>query len=116
MSATVSRGGDGALTRVDFTVAAHAVGVYDALEARGQLVGLVVSGRGLLGLHPVEDGGHGGAALLLDKQTDLDRSRPNVLAPGVKLHQDVFLLRKTFNLSMCRCHLVLIKQPQLQIN
>lgn len=73
-----SVGDGGALTGVDLTVAAHAVGVHDALEARRQLVGLVVGGRGLLGLHPVEDGGHGGAALLLDRQTDLDRSHPNI--------------------------------------
>lgn len=73
-----SVGDSGALTGVDLAVAAHAVGVHDALEARRQLVGLVVGGRGLLGLHPVEDGGHGGAALLLDRQTDLDRSHPNI--------------------------------------
>lgn len=73
-----SVGDGGALTGVDLAVAAHAVGVHDALEARRQLVGLVVGGRGLLGLHPVEDGGHGGAALLLDRQTDLDRSHPNI--------------------------------------
>lgn len=53
------------LTGVDLAVAAHSVGVHDVLEARGELVGLVVGGRGLLGLHPVEDGRHGGAALLL---------------------------------------------------
>lgn len=73
-----SVGDGGALTGVDLAVAAHAVGVHNALEARRQLVGLVVGGRGLLGLHPVEDGGHGGAALLLDRQTDLDRSHPNI--------------------------------------
>lgn len=73
-----SVGDGGALTGVDLAVAAHAVGVHDALEARRQLVGLVVGGRGLLGLHPVEDGGHGGAALLLDRQTDLARSHPNI--------------------------------------
>lgn len=66
------------LTGVDLAVAAHSVGVHDVLEARGELVGLVVGGRGLLGLHPVENGRHGGAALLLhveQKQTPDNEAR-----------------------------------------
>lgn len=76
MTSEGTRDGAAAVTRVDFAVAAHAVRVHDALEARRQLVGLVVGGRSLLGLHPVEDGGHGGATLLLDKQTHHNRSHP----------------------------------------
>lgn len=76
MTSEGTREGAAAVTGVDLAVAAHAVGVHDALEARRQLVGLVVSGRSLLGLHPVEDGGHGGAALLLDRRAHLDRSHP----------------------------------------
>lgn len=52
-------------TWVHLAVGADAVGVHNALEARGELGGLVVGGRRLLGLHAVEDGGNGGAALLL---------------------------------------------------
>jgi len=65
------------LTWVDLAVAADSIGVHDVLEARGELVGLVVGGRGLLALHPVEDGRHGGAALLLEKRRP-QRHDPNV--------------------------------------
>lgn len=53
------------LTWVNLTVAAHSIGIHDALEAWGELVGLVIGGWGLLGLHSIEDGRHSGAALLL---------------------------------------------------
>ena len=39
--------------RIDLTVAGYAVGVHNALEARGELVEPVVSRRLLLGLHTV---------------------------------------------------------------
>lgn len=42
-------------TGVNLAVAAHSICIHDALEARRQLVGLVVGGWSLLGLHPVED-------------------------------------------------------------
>lgn len=54
------------LTWVHLTVAADSIGIHDALETRGELVGLVIGGWGLLGLHPIEDRRHIGAALLLN--------------------------------------------------
>lgn len=53
------------LTWVHLTVGADSVGINNVLKARGELVGLVIGGRGLLGLHPIEDGRHSGAAPLL---------------------------------------------------
>lgn len=58
------------VTWVHLAVVADTVGIYDVLEARGELVGLVEGGRGLLGLHPVEDGGDGGTTLLLETKTE----------------------------------------------
>ena len=52
-------------TWVNLPVAANSIRVHNVLEAWGELVGLVVGGWGLFGLHPVEDGRHSGAALLL---------------------------------------------------
>lgn len=53
------------LTWIHLTVGADSVGVNDVLKAWGEFVGLVIGGRGLLGLHPIEDGRHSGAAPLL---------------------------------------------------
>lgn len=53
------------LTWVNLTVAADSIGIHNVLEAWGELVGLVIGGWGLLGLHPIKDGRHSGAALLL---------------------------------------------------
>lgn len=58
------------VTWVHLAVVADTVGVYDVLEARGELVGLVEGGRGLLSLHPVEDGRDSGTTLLLETKTE----------------------------------------------
>ena len=57
------------MTWIDFPVVSDAVGINDVLEARRELVGLVEGGWSLLGLHPVEDGRHSGAAPLLSNKT-----------------------------------------------
>lgn len=54
-----------AFTRVHLTVVSDSVRINDVLESRGELVGLVIGGRSLLCLHPVENGRHSGAAFLL---------------------------------------------------
>ena len=63
------------ITWIDFTIGTNAISINDILKARGELVGLVESGRGLLSLHPVEDGGNGGAASLLEDHKQEVRGR-----------------------------------------
>ena len=59
---------DGRITWVYLSVVANTIGIHNVLEARGELVGLVVGGWGLFGLHPVQDGGNSGATLLLRRE------------------------------------------------
>lgn len=56
------------VTWVDFSIVANAICIHNVLKARGELVGLVVGGWGLFGLHPVQDGGHSGATFLLESK------------------------------------------------
>ncbi len=66
------------LTGVDLLVSGYAISIHDGLEASGELVDLVVGGRVLLGLHAIEDGGHGGTTPLLHTQShDCHVTTPN---------------------------------------
>ena len=56
-------------TWVDLLVGGYAVRVHNRLEAASELVDLVVSGRNLLRLHAVEDGGHSGTTSVLQTST-----------------------------------------------
>ena len=53
------------LTWVDFLVRGNSVSIHNVLKASSELVDLVVRGRGIVRLHPVQDGGHSGATALL---------------------------------------------------
>ena len=64
-------------TRVDLSIVGHSIGIHDGLVASGELVGLEVGGRGIHGAHPVEDGGDGGPAALLQNR---GREMPPLLA------------------------------------
>lgn len=76
-------GDDGRKTRVDFGVLGSAVGVNDGLEAKGELVGLVVGGRGLGCLDLVDDGRDTEASVIVHiLKRRLDETQRAGRAPG----------------------------------
>lgn len=53
------------ITWIDLTISANTIGIHNVLESSSELVGLVICRRSLIGLHPVQDGWDGGAAVFL---------------------------------------------------